>query len=213
MRGLLLIGCAIALAACSGGESEPAEDAEAAGVVATPGAYRVTGADGSIGLGYLNADGSYYYVAEATGGGTWRATEDGGVCFTPPDGEENCGNTAEPVGEDGSFTVNPVGGSAWTARRLDKELAVGSTNPIEPQAVHGTGEDGSEGLLIWLADGSTTGGDISDKGTWRADGADYCSTSESTGTEVCTTNGVAEADGSWTSTPAEGDPYRVEKIL
>lgn len=213
MRMLLLIGCSVALAGCAGGEGDSGESAEAEGVVATPGAYVTSEADGTNDLGYLNADGTYFFVAEATGGGAWKATEDGGVCFTPPDGEENCGNTADPVGEDGTFVVHPVGVPPWTARRLDKTLAVGETNPIEPQAVHGTNEDGAESLMFWLADGTTIGGAVVDTGTWRADGSDFCYTSESTGTEVCNANGPADEDGSWMSTRPEGETYRVEKVL
>jgi hypothetical protein len=127
MLKLALILGTLALTACS---SEPAEEEAPAEepVVEEPaamtaangspaGAYSATGADGTVTISTLNADGTYTDTDEAgtvLAEGTWAVT-DGKTCFTPTtEGVEPMCYTETAPGADGSFTATPDEGEPLT---------------------------------------------------------------------------------------------------
>ncbi len=132
MKRLLLIAAAgISLAAC-GSKDEPAEavaptdatlESTATGDLA--GTYEVKLADGTVTIQTINADGTY---AEATadgtrtGGGTWRAGEDGTMCFDPEgDNPEECYAGGAPS-EDGAFEMRGEDGKVQSSvRKMETE--------------------------------------------------------------------------------------------
>ena len=132
MRRLLLIAAAGTLLAACGSKDEPAEPAaptdatlESTATGDLAGTYEVKLADGTVTIQTINADGTY---AEATadgtrtGGGAWRAGEDGTMCFDPEgDDPEECYAGGAP-GENGAFEMRTEDGKVQSSvRKMETE--------------------------------------------------------------------------------------------
>ena len=114
MRRFVIAATCVALAGCGSSEVEAPEaeaenaeaqeftlDSTAMGNIA--GTYEVKLADGSVSMQTINPDGTYVDTTAdgtRTGGGTWRATAEGAMCFDPEGDEgEECFSGGAP-GED-----------------------------------------------------------------------------------------------------------------
>ena len=111
MRKFVIAATCVALAGCGSSEVEAPEaeaenaeaqeftlDSTAMGNIA--GTYEVKLADGSVSMQTINPDGTYVDTTAdgtRTGGGTWRATAEGAMCFDP-EGDE--GGRGAPAGRD-----------------------------------------------------------------------------------------------------------------
>lgn len=132
MKALLVLGTALALAACNqktettvepaatdttmAEAPSPASNQAATGDMA--GQYEVTMADGKVMTETINADGTYVDLMDGKETrGKWRA--DGArTCFDPDgDAAEEC-YTSDPPAADGSFVVTGADGSKATIRKV-----------------------------------------------------------------------------------------------
>jgi hypothetical protein len=133
MKKFAIIAACAALAACGSNEAEeliePVDTAETTlDSTATgdmTGTYEVQLADGSVTMQTINADGTYVEATPdgtRTGGGTWRAGDDGAMCFDPEgDTAEECYSGGAP-GEDGAFEMRGEDGTVQsTVRKIDAQ--------------------------------------------------------------------------------------------
>ena len=138
MRKFVIAATCVALAGCGSSEVEAPEaeaenaeaeeftlDSTAMGNIA--GTYEVKLADGSVSMQTINPDGTYVDTTAdgtRTGGGTWRATAEGAMCFDPEGDEgEECFSGGAP-GEDGAFELQGEDGTVQSSvRKVDPEGA------------------------------------------------------------------------------------------
>jgi len=144
MKKFVIFATCVALAGCGSSEVEPPEaeaenaeaqeftlDSTAMGNIA--GTYEVKLADGSVSMQTINPDGTYVDTTAdgtRTGGGTWRATAEGAMCFDPEGDEgEECFSGGAP-GEDGAFELQGEDGTVQSSVR--------KVDPQEDEAETGT---------------------------------------------------------------------------
>ena len=131
MRKFVIAATCVALAGCGSSEVEAPEaeaenaeaeeftlDSTAMGNIA--GTYEVKLADGSATLQTINPDGTYVDTTAdgtRTGGGTWRATAEGAMCFDPEGNDpEECYTGGAP-GKDGAFEMRGEDGTVQSSVR------------------------------------------------------------------------------------------------
>lgn len=195
------------LGACS--ESEEATPVEAVPEVdlaAGTGPFLVTFPDGTRTLNFATADGVNYGGALAGEPGAWTRTDDGACVDPAGDAEPICWTNNEPAA-DGTFTFTRTDGTAS-----------GTITPLM-EAVEGQGgawtvanADGTMSLAVWAADGKSYMAPVAETGSWRAADGQRCGRSNATAEETCGTPGEMGADGTFTSTNADGTTLTVQML-
>jgi len=129
MQRFAIVSAVLVLAACSTEQPEVTEPEEVAEDFVTangspPGVYEFTGADGSVSLITVNADGSF---SQMTPDGEYGATGtlevvEGRTCarLETTGAEPLCYTESEPA-EDGSFTTTPDGGEPIAVRPISPD--------------------------------------------------------------------------------------------
>jgi hypothetical protein len=195
------------LGACS--ESEEAEPVEAAPEVdlaAGTGPFLVTWPDGTRALNFATADGVQYGGPIEGEPGTWTVDGDNACVDPAGDAEPVCWTNAEPAA-DGTFTFTRTDGTAS-----------GLITPLV-EAVEGQGgawtvanADGTMSLAVWTADGKAYLAPVAQTGSWRAADGQRCGRMGDAEEETCGTPGEMGADGTFTSTNANGDTLTVQML-
>jgi hypothetical protein len=195
------------LAACSeSAEEETVAEADPlAELAAGTGPYLVANPDGTFTLAYAGTDGSEYTgTMDGNTPATYTVT-DGKLCVDPPDSEEEvtpvlCLTMGE-VGEDGSWSVSIDGeeGEPATMRRLDAAVTSPSDQVAPGSYLVNTPDEEAPILVVWTDDGLSYVARGTQSGTWRAEGAQRCS-SYGDEPETCgaPTSEIGE-DGSFTA--------------